>query len=413
MKLSLLLATAYVLSISTIPASDWPNWRGPTLDGKAAADAKPPTNWGDKENILWKTEIPGEGHATPVIVGNRIFVATSDARKKTQSILCYDRAGGKPLWSTVVNEGDFYSKIHRQNTHASPTPAWDGERLLVVFPNNDGVQLAALSAEGNILWSKNIGSFKPFPRFGYGASPVLHGENVIVVADFKDGGFIAAFRRSDGSEVWRTARPHSLNYTSPIIANVADSEQLLMSGQSRMDSYDPATGRLNWSVDGGSEVTCGTVIWSSDTVFASGGFPSSETIAVKADGSGKVLWKNTDKCYEQSMLYHSGHIYAVTDQGDAVCWRATDGEEMWRERIGKGGISASPVLVGDLIYSTMENGETTLFKATPDSFQLVAKSQLGESTFATPVILGDRIYIRSATVRLGRRSEFLYCVGMN
>ncbi|MEM9478855.1 MAG: PQQ-binding-like beta-propeller repeat protein [Verrucomicrobiota bacterium] len=405
-------ATLCLFSATVAFAADWPNWRGPTFDGKAAADAKPPTTWSDSKNIVWKTPIPGEGHATPVIVGNKIFVAKSDTRKETQSILCYDRSTGEPLWSTIVNEGDFYAKIHRQNTHASPTPSWDGERLLIVFPNNDGVQLAALSADGKILWSKSVGDFNPFPRFGYGASPVLHGENVIVVSDFKGGGFIAAFRRSDGREVWRTARPHSLNYTSPIVANVAGKEQLLMSGQSRMDSYDPATGKLNWSVDGGAEVTCGTVVWSDDTVFASGGYPSSETLAVKADGSGKILWRNTDKCYEQSMLYHNGHIYAVTDQGDAICWRATDGEEMWRERIGKGGISASPILVGDIIHSTMENGETTIYKATPESFQLVAKNQLGESTFATPVILGERIYIRGATVRLGRRSEFLACIGV-
>ncbi|MBL9083375.1 MAG: PQQ-binding-like beta-propeller repeat protein, partial [Planctomycetales bacterium] len=134
------------------------------------------------------------------------------------------------------------------------------------------------------------------------------------------------------------------------------------------------------------------------------------TCAVKADGSGKLLWENKQKCYEQSMLAHDGHLYALTDNGIAYCWRASDGQEMWKQRL-KGPVSSSPVLADGRIYWANERGTHYVCKATPASFELLAENQLGDESFASPAALGDKLYIRAASGAGGSRQEYLYCLG--
>jgi outer membrane protein assembly factor BamB len=152
------------------------------------------------------------------------------------------------------------------------------------------------------------------------------------------------------------------------------------------------------------------MVWDGDLVFASGGYPKAETICVKGDGSKQVLWTNNQKCYEQSMLATGGYVYAVTDQGIAFCWRGSDGQEMWKQRL-QGPVSSSPVLVGDTIYSTNEQGTTYVFKANPQRFEPIAQNQLEGEGFATMAVCGNRIYIRTATGNGGQRQESLYCIG--
>jgi outer membrane protein assembly factor BamB len=194
------------------------------------------------------------------------------------------------------------------------------------------------------------------------------------------------------------------------VANVAGREQLLISGCELVSSYDPKTGKLLWSAPGTTMATCGTMVWSGDLAIASGGYPKAETICVKADGSGQVVWKNKQKCYEQSMIVHNGYVYAVTDLGVGICLRASDGELMWQQRL-KGPVSASPVLVGDTIYQTVEDGTTYVFKANPQKFELVATNKLGNEGFATMAVCGNRIYVRTAKTERGQRQEYLYCLG--
>jgi hypothetical protein len=145
-------------------------------------------------------------------------------------------------------------------------------------------------------------------------------------------------------------------------------------------------------------------------VYASGGYPKKETVAVRADGSGTILWTNTVKCYEQSMLIHEGHLYAVDDGGVAYCWHAKSGREMWRSRL-RGPVSASPILVGDTIYASNEKGTTFVFKADPSSFKAVGQNQLGTVSFATPTVVDNRIYLRVADGQGGNTKETLYAIG--
>jgi len=171
------------------------------------------------------------------------------------------------------------------------------------------------------------------------------------------------------------------------------------------------TGKKSWAGPLVPLSTCGTVVWTDDAVFASGGYPGNETVGIKADGSGEVLWRNKERCYEQSLFSHAGYIYAVTDKGVGFCWRATDGKEMWKERLGRGGVMASPTFANNMIFSTIKTGVTIVYKATHEGFQKVAENKLGDDTYATPVILDDGIFIRPGFVDRGKRQEFLYKLG--
>ena len=232
----------------------------------------------------------------------------------------------------------------------------------------------------------------------------------IVVSDFEEG-FIAAFRKSDGKEAWRTPRKSKhVSYSSPIIARVAGREQLFLSGREMVASYDPADGQLIWSAPGTTSATCGTLVWDDGVVFASGGYPKKETIAIRADGSKKVLWRNTEKAYEQSMLVHEGHVYMFNDNGIAICLEASSGDVKWKQRL-KGPVSASPVLVDGKIFASNERGTTFVFEARPDRFVEIARNQLGDDSFATPTICDGRIYLRHAEGHNRDRRETLYCIG--
>ncbi len=399
------------ISAASFADQDWPWWRGPSHNGIAADGPAPPVKWSATENVVWKTDVPGRGHSSPTVVGQRVMLTTADESKKVQSVIAFDRESGDQLWKTDVNEGGFPNRIHNKNTHASGSVTSDGERLFASFFNHDAIKVTALDLDGNKLWEKEAGPFKPRQfEYGYAPSPFVYKSLVIVAADYDGGGYLAALHRKTGDIVWRKPRPAVISYSSPVVAKVGGRDQLLISGCEIVAGYDPATGEQLWSCDATTRSTCGTMVWDGDLVFASGGYPKAETVAVRADGSGEILWRNNTKCYEQSMLAHDGHVYAVDDRGIATCWQAESGEEKWRGRL-RGPVSASPVLAGGNLYLSNEAGTTFVFKANPDAFELVAENRLGDDAFATPTICGGQIFLRVASQMGGRRQEMLYCIG--
>lgn len=408
--MGILASTGFAEDLSIDPKQDWPWWRGPTRDNKVTGEAQPVLEFSENQHVIWKTAVPGRGHASPTLVGDKIFLAT--AIDETQAVVAFDRASGEQLWLTEVNEGQLPPKIHAKNTHASSTVACDGERVFANFYNDKTIHLVALTLDGKKDWEQRVGPFEPKKyEFGYAASPLVYGDTVIVIGDQVNAGFLAAFDRQTGKPVWRTQRPADINYASPTVATIGGQDQILVSGIERIAAYNPLDGKLLWESKGGTAPqTCGTVVWDGDLVFASGGYPKKITAAVRA-GTGEVVWENNKKCYEQSMLTKDGYLYAINDNGIAYCWRATDGKEMWAERL-KGPISASPVLVGDRIYIVNEVGTHYVIKADPNTFEKLSESQLGDETFATPTIVGDRLYVRTTHVDDdGKRQEMLYCLG--
>jgi len=395
-----------VASINTDAQDDWPVWRGPTKNGIAPGNQKPPTEWSMEENVVWKTKVPGRGHASPTIVGNQIFLATADQGEQTQSVVCFDRKSGEQQWTTEVNKGGL-PKLHPNNTHASQTVVTHDKKLFVVFNNNGGVQLAALDFDGKLIWEKKVGDFKPFYQFGYGSSPCIYNDTVIVMSDYLKDGFIAAYKQSDGEEVWKTKRGYASSYATPIVAKVAGKEQLLVTG-SGVRSYNPKTGKELWNAECPWEVSCATPVWNGDMVFVSGGYPAKGTLGINAK-NGKIVWQNRIKCYEQSMLVKGGHIFAMSDGGVAYCWKCKDGEEKWVERL-KGPVSSSPVLAGGNVYMADERGTTYVFKANNKKYQAVKTNKLGDVSFATPTILNDKIYTRVGVRTDGNVQEWLFCL---
>ena len=389
---------------------DWPWWRGPSRNG-IAAEQSVPTKFSDKENVVWKTPVPGRGHSSPIVVAEKIFLATADESSKVHSVVAFDRKTGKQLWKKDVSKGGFPGRNHAKNTEATPTVACDGDKLFATFFHHETVQCTALDLNGKQVWQKTVGPFNPkMFQYGYAPSPTLYLGSVIISAEYDGESAITALDRQTGKQLWRTKRQSSITFSTPVVAHVAGKDQLLVSGGNQVASYDPATGKVLWTTPGTTAATCGTMVWDGDIVIASGGYPKPETIAIKADGSGTVLWKNGQKCYEQSMLTHNGYVYALTDVGVMYCWRASDGNEMWTQRLA-GPVSSSPVLVGGHIYWANEAGTWYVFKPNPEKFELVQENQLGEEAFPSPAAAGNQLFIRTASRSAGKRQEWLYCFG--
>ncbi len=241
----------------------------------------------------------------------------------------------------------------------------------------------------------------------------MYRQTVIIAAEHDGDSYLVALERATGKEVWRTPRPASISFSTPSIGRVAGRDQLMMSGQEVVAAYDPSTGKPLWQTPGTTYATCGTMVWAGDIALASGGYPKAETIAVRADGSGKVLWKNPQKCYEQSMIVvaHQGEdfLYALTDNGVAFCWRASDGKEMWKERL-RGPVSASPIVADNKIYWANEAGTLYIFQADPAKFNLVAENRVGEEAMASPAVSGNQLFLRVAKGQGKERREYLVCV---
>lgn len=392
----------------TFAATDWPWWRGPDRNGIAVPDQHPPMKWSESENVLWKSPVPGRGHSSPTVVGDQIFLATADFEKQTQSVLCFDRKTGKQFWSTDVHRGGLEKKGNAKASHASSTVACDGERLFINFVNDGAAYTTALTRDGKQIWQTKICDY--VIHQGYGSSPAIYQSLVLVSADNKGGGAIAALDRKTGETVWKHDRPKTPNYASPIVLQIAGREQLLFTGCDLVSSYEPLTGKKLWEIDGSTTECVTSTVTDGKLMFTSGGYPTNHVSAVRADGSGEVVWKKDLRVYVPSMLIRNGYLYAVTDAGVAMCWKCDSGEEMWKQRL-EGDFTSSPVFVGELMFATNENGKTFIFKATPEACEVIAENKLGDESFATPTICGDRIYIRVAEKQDGQRQEVLYCIG--
>lgn len=389
---------------------DWPWWRGPARNG-VALPAAVPVRFGESSSVIWKTPVPGRGHSSPIVVGGRVFLTTADEQSQIQSVLAFDQRSGREIWRVEINRGGFPARNHPKNSEATPTIASDGQHLFVTFFHHQQIQLTALNFDGQQVWQKSVSPFNPKRyEYGYAPSPLIYLNSVIVAAEYDGPSFLFAFDRADGRELWRVERPTNITFSSPVIGKVAGRDQLLISGSDQIASYDPKTGQPLWTTAGTTAATCGTLVWEGDTVFASGGYPKAETIAVKGDGSGEVLWRNNQQCYEQSLLVTGGYVYAFTDKGVLFCWRGTDGQEMWKQRL-KGPVSASPVLAGGHIYWANELGTLYVFRPNPDKYDPVAENHLGDDSFPSPAISGGQIFLRVGHKSAGQRQEMLYCLG--
>jgi len=399
-----------------VAQGDWPWWRGPNRDGtiEVAQEESPPTSFSPNENVLWKVPIPGRGHGSPIVCGQRVFLATADEEAPSQSLLCFAREDGALLWETTVHTGEL-PYMHRKNSHASATPTCDGERVFITFAVDDAVWASALSFDGEILWQREVGPFSS--KHGYGASPCIYKSAVIVAADHQGEGYIAALDRETGEILWRTSRLRGASFATPIVAHVAGRDQLLLSGQDRVVSYDPATGEEIWWCAGSANSTANTMAWNQTHVFATGGWHQKGILCIRADGEGDVTdthiaWEISGmKVYVPSPVVAGEVLVAARDDGIVVGVDVDNGDIFWKKRLERGvEVSASPTLIsladGDaadnLVYLPNEAGQVFVFRPTKE-FDYITSNDMGDSIYATPVVAGGRIYLRTFGT--------LYCVG--
>ena len=405
MKLVALLIATF--TTTSVLAADWPAWRGPTGDGHAAEGQQLPVKWSEGENLVWKAAVRGRGHGSPIVIGNLVLLATADVDTEEQLVLCFDRATGKPLWEAVVHRGNLNTKGHKISSQASSDVVSDGERLFVNFLNNEAIFTTALDLNGKQLWQRRVCDFQVHQ--GFGSSPVVYQNIVLVSADHRGGGKMSGLNKITGEIVWQQDRPPVANYASPGIVMAAGKVQAVLAGCNKVESFNPLTGTKFWSIDGSTEETVVTAVTDGSRVFLGGGYPKSHTMALEADGSGKIAWENVTKTYVPSMLVKNGYVFAVGDAGRAVCWKSATGEELWNEKVDRE-FYGSPVMAGSRIYVTSKGGITSVFEATPEKFTLLGQNQLGDECFSTPAICDNRIYLRSAKTN-PTRQEYLWCVG--
>ena len=386
----------------TIPES-WPCWRGATHDNHSP-DSHPPVCWSKTENVVWRAQVPGRGHATPCIWKHQIFVPTADEQEQVQSLVCLDRRTGEPLWQRAVHRGHFLPK-NEKNSHASASPACDGLYVYVPFMNQDALWLTAVDLAGQIAWQRRVGVYTH--ANGYGASPVLFDGLVILASDNTADACLAAYHTESGEPAWRVARKPSNNSGTPIVGNVAGRPQLLIHGAWSVSSYDPLCGDELWHVEHPTEVAACTMAFKGDLVFASGNVPEKEILCVRTDGLGDVtgthvVWRTAQRVtYVPSPLADASRLYVVTDAGIAYCLEGATGKELWKERLA-GSFSASLLLAGGHVYATSETGTTYVFRAA-DSFELMARNEIEEECLASPVTCDGRLFQRTA--------GSLYCIG--
>ncbi len=393
-------------SLSLTHASDWPWWRGPNHNGVALAKQGVPFEIG-KEQIRWSADVPGRAHGSATVAGSFVFLAAAELSTQTQSLLCFDRVTGRKLWDTVVHQGGWPEKSNKKGSQASSTPACDGERVYINFYNGGAVHTTALSVGGQILWQTSITDYIVHQSFS--SSPALYEDLVIVAADNKGGGAICALNQESGEVMWKVERPPMPNYVSPILLEAAGRQQLVFTGCELVTSLDPATGEKLWEVEGSTTECVTSVVTDGERVFTSGGYPKNHVSAIQADGSGKLVWEAKNRVYVPSMLVSGDYLYAVMDAGVAVCWNAETGEEMWKGRLG-GTFSSSLVLVGTAIFAANESGEILVFRADPESFEILAESKVADEIYASPAICGGAIYIRVAFLEGDTRQEKLLCI---
>lgn len=390
-----------------LPATDWPWWRGPTRDGIAHPEQDAPLRWDAETNVAWSASIPGRGHGSPIVCGDHVLLNSADELAQTQSLLCFDRNTGKRVWRCDVHANGLPPKLNGKASHASTSPAWDGESYFVTFMSHGAVYATSVDLQGRQRWQTKITDY--VVHQGYGASPCLYQNLVIVAADNKQSGAVAALDRQTGKIVWKQERPNKPNYPSPIVCRIGQQDQLLLTGTDLVTSLSPLEGNKLWEISGATTECVTSTITDGKHVFTSGGYPTNHMSAVLADGSGKIVWQNRNRIYVPSLLISNGYLYGVLDAGVAGCWDAATGKQMWKHRLG-GTFSASPVLVNDRIYVTNETGTTFVYQNQETEFKMLATNQLGDNVMATPAFCDHKIFMRVAFETAGQREEKLYCI---
>jgi outer membrane protein assembly factor BamB len=389
-----------ILLAATLPdsaiAENWPCWRGPRGDS-TSTDKEAPAQW-DKDHLAWKVPLPGIGHASAIVWGDRIYTVTAFPDKLERALLCLDRNSGRLIWQQTVVTGPL-EKLHQENSYASGTPATDGKRVFTVFRVGDEIVIAAHDAEtGKQLWLVRPGTH--VGEWGFSNVPVLYKDKVIVDGDSKGASFLIALSQADGKTLWRVDRSHKgISYSAPFIREMAGRVQMVQCGDRCVTSFNPDTGEELWKVDGPSQEFVATPTYSEKAglVFVSSSWPDRHLLAIRPDGRGDVtsthvVWRNNKGApYVPSLLVDRDYLLAIEVKGIAFGYEAATGNVLWQEPLARH--HASPLLLRDLVYTIDDNGVINVIRMGKE-FQRVARYELGEPCYASPAISDGQVFVR-------------------
>ncbi|HMP03062.1 MAG TPA: PQQ-binding-like beta-propeller repeat protein [Gemmatales bacterium] len=416
-------------------ARPWSSFRGPGATG--VADGQwPPTGWDGTtgRHLLWKSPIPGLGLSCPIVWGDRVFITTAINEKQARpslrvgqygdvdslkeddphvwKVMCLAADSGRLLWERTAHTGVPKTKRHTKSSHANCTPATDG-RFLVVHFGSEG--LYCYSVEGELLWQKDLGTlaaswfFHPDYEWGYGSSPIIFRDLVIIQCDVGKDSYIAAYRLQDGSEAWRTARDELPGWGTPTVVEPEGGEpELVTLGTRAARGYDPLTGAELWRLGKFSDITVPTPFLARGLIFVTSGYrPIQPIYAVrpgqrgdlslkdKEEGNEAIAWsKQRGGPYLPTPIAYGEHLYVCSNAGVLTCYALETGQQVYQKRIGGvNGYTASPVAADGRLYFTGEDGVVRVVRAGPE-YELLAQNPLGEDCLATPAISNGVIYIR-------------------
>ena len=428
--LPMVLAVAACVSVS---AQNWPSFRGPQASG--VADGAPvPVTWNvsTSQNVAWKTPVDGLAVSSPIVWGNRVFVSTAvssdpsagirtglygdvqpaaDVSKHSWRLIALDKRTGKVVWNRVASEGTPKTKRHPKSSQASPTPVTDGTRVIVSF-GSEG--LYAYDFDGKLLWKRDLGVlnagwfYDPDYEWGFGSSPIIWKNLVIVQCDVQKDSFVAAFDVATGRPVWRTSREEIPSWSTPAIFEANGRAELVTQATKFTRGYDPATGKELWRLSGNSEIAIPTPIIGPNLVIVANGYtPVQPIFAIKPGATGDitpkagqtqsefVAWSiNRGGPYIPTPVIYRDQLYVLGINGVLTAYDVRTGQRVYQQRVGGGGsFSASPVAADGRLYLSSEDGDVFVVKAGP-TYELLATNAVGEVVMATPAISDGLIIIR-------------------
>ncbi|MEO8497588.1 MAG: PQQ-binding-like beta-propeller repeat protein, partial [Planctomycetota bacterium] len=388
--IKLLLASVLpVVLVTALEAEDWPRFRGPTGQG-ISSETGLPLIWSSTENIAWKTAIPGEGWSSPIVYGDRVFVTSTTDEGRSCHVICVDRRSGKIVWNTKAFEQEI-SKKRNENSFATPTPATDGQLVYAVFSSG---KMVAVNFDGSVAWTNHDVKF--YSHHGLASSPILYEDLVIMAYDGSSDGednkvgwkipwdqaVLLAVDKASGKVRWRGKRGLSrLGHVTPNILRENGTDQIVSGAGDAVQGFDPADGRLIWSIYSQGEGVTPSIVIGDGLVFSCSGFEAPTIRVIRTGGEGDVTrshiaWEQTKGVPSlASLLYVKPYIYSVTDAGIATCFHAATGEIAWQERID-GKYSSSPIYADGRIYFLTEaEGETVVIEAGPE-LKILARNRL-------------------------------------
>jgi outer membrane protein assembly factor BamB len=413
MKLSsklLLVVFVVALCVKSEPVfANWPDWRGPTCDGRSDATGLP-LKWSETENIVWKTPIHDLGYSTPVVWGDQVWITTATKNGKTLYAVCVDLNSGRIVHNVEVFHPEKPQRINPLNSYATPSAVVE-EGFVYVHYGTHGT--ACLDTQtGNVLWRRTDLNCEHMQ--GPVSSPILFENLLIVHLEGTDVQFIAALDKKTGNTVWRYDRPRELyegvepvyllkSYHTPVIIKVNGKSQLVSNGALLATGHDPYTGEELWRVRYRDDNPISRIVTGHGLFFINcGGSPGATHLwAVRQGGSGDitdthVVWKMTkDVCHESSPVLVGELLYMMSDKGLLICKEAKTGETVWTERL-EGDYGASLLYADNRIYMTNKDGKTTIIEPGRE-FRRLAVNKLDGFIGASPAVAGKSLLLRTKT----------------